>query len=87
MTMFLIGLILCFGALAFVLIAYILHSREKEKEINEEIKKQNEKAVEVYNDEKKNNEEIINSITPDNICDKLQDLSEKGQQRRRIKKN
>lgn len=78
--MFLIGLILCFGALAFVLIAYILHTREKEKEINEAL-------IEVYENEKKINEEIINSITPDNICDKLQDLSEKGQQRRRAKKN
>lgn len=81
MTLFLLSVIMLLLSLIVALFLYLRHKIAEEKKEQEAIKEKYKTAAEVYENEKKNNENIINTIDPDNVADKLQDLAEKGNKR------
>lgn len=81
MGFFFFGLMCCFIAIILVLAMYIKYKRQEEKAENKAIKEKYKKAAAIYESEKKQNDNIINTVNPSNVADKLQELSDKGKRR------
>lgn len=85
--MIIILIVVALASISFGIGSFIIAEKNKKKEI-EAIKKKadtdkaNLERLNKYIQEKKENEEVIDSVTPDNLINKLQDLSERGKQRR-----